>query len=361
MFSQGGRLVSGSFDKTIRIWNHATTDEVEGELQGHTASVWFVAFSRDGSRLVSVSADNTILIWNTATGDVETKLGDPTHSVRSVAFSSDGSRLVSGSLDQTVRIWNTTTGALQAEPKGHTKSVTSIAFSEDGTRIISGSADRTVRIWNATTGQEELCLIGHMNMVSSVAFSRDGTQVVSSASDDYTVRIWDATIGNKSEATGNESEATGNESESEAKPREAKARLKGHTQSVKSVAFSQDGSTVVSASDDKTVRIWNVAAGSSQLMSSCDMNHTLPNGSVVYRTGIWGFHIIYPGQLPTPTTYPALTMSGDQQWIVGPFHDRWIPIHYRNFLSSAFWGNKVCLGYKSGRIVILDMTSTVVE
>jgi WD40 repeat protein len=142
---------------------------------------------------------------------------------------------------------------------------------------------------------------------------------------------------------------------------EAEAELKGHTNSVTSVTFSQDRSTVVSAADDGTVRIWNVVAGDSQLMSSCDMNHTLLDGSVVHRAGVRGFHIIYPGQLPTATTYPALIMSDDRQWIVGPFHDCWIPIHYRDFVSSAFLGNRMCLGYKSGRFVIFDMTSTVVE
>ena len=128
-----------------------------------------------------------------------------------------------------------------------------------------------------------------------------------------------------------------------------------------SIAFSQNGSTVVSASEDEAIRIWNVAAGDSQLMPSGDMNYTLPDGSVVHRAGIRGFYIIYPGQLPTPTTYPTLTMSDDQQWIVGPFHDCWIPPHYRDFASSAFLGNKMCLGYRSGRIVIFDMTSMVVE
>ncbi|KIJ91722.1 hypothetical protein K443DRAFT_653503, partial [Laccaria amethystina LaAM-08-1] len=107
-----------------------------------------VAFSQDGSRVVSGSDDNTVRIWNVTTGEVEAELKGHTGSVRSVAFSQDGSQVVSGSDDQSVRIWNVTTGEVEAELKGHTHRVTSVAFSQDGSRVISGSDNKTVRIWN---------------------------------------------------------------------------------------------------------------------------------------------------------------------------------------------------------------------
>jgi WD40 repeat protein len=69
MFSQdGSRVVSGSIDNTVRIWN-AMTGEVEAELKGHTSPVRSVAFAQDGSRVVSGSDDNTVRIWNTVTGE----------------------------------------------------------------------------------------------------------------------------------------------------------------------------------------------------------------------------------------------------------------------------------------------------
>ena len=254
--------------------------------------------------------------------------------MKSLAFSPDGSQLVSGFYaNNAVRIWNTTTGELQAELKGHTSSVESIAFSQDGSRIISGSRDNKVRIWNAITGREEVKLIGHTGWVLSAAFSKDGAQVVSTSCD-HTVRTWNATTG------------------------KAQAVLKGHTDWVRSAVFSQDGSTVVSASRDKTVRMWEVTTGKCQLMAIGDTTLSL-HGSVVRRIGNTRlntrFHIIYPGQ------EPALWMSGDQQWIVGPLHDCWVPAYHRGFTSSAFWGNKMCLGYASGRVVIFDMTSTIAE
>src|SRR6202044_3153049 len=86
MFSQdGSRVVSGSDDNTVRIWN-TTTDEVEAELKGHTDSVTSVAFAQDGTRVVSGSDDNTVRIWNATTGEVEAELTGHTDMVMSVAF-----------------------------------------------------------------------------------------------------------------------------------------------------------------------------------------------------------------------------------------------------------------------------------
>ena len=146
MFSQdGSRVISGSEDKIIQIWN-TTTSEVEAELKGHTGWVMSVAFSQDGGRVVSGSDDNTVRIWNATTGEVKAELREHTATVRSVAFSQDGSRVVSRSDDNTVRIWNTTTGELEAELKEHTDAVISVAFSQDGSKVVSGSDDTTVQI-----------------------------------------------------------------------------------------------------------------------------------------------------------------------------------------------------------------------
>ncbi len=94
-----------------------------------------VAFSPDGTRIVSGSADNTVRLWDAATGQ---PIGQPmtghTGAVSSVAFSPDGTRIVSGSGDKTVRVWDADTGQPIGEPlTGHTDTVTSVAFSPDGT------------------------------------------------------------------------------------------------------------------------------------------------------------------------------------------------------------------------------------
>ncbi|KAF7368441.1 WD40 repeat-like protein [Mycena venus] len=227
----GARVVSGSDDQTVRIWD-ATMGVELTKMDGHRGLVRSVAFSPDGARVVSGSDDETVRIWDATTGAELTKMNGHNGKVYSVAFSTDGVRIVSGSDDETVCIWNAETGASVMQMKGHSNAVYSVAFSPDGAQVVSGSSDKTVRIWDATTGAQVTEMQGHSDWVRTVAFSPDGEQVVS-GSDDKTVRIWDVMTG---------AEAT---------------KIEGHSGEVYSVAFSPDGVRVVSGSDDKTVQIWN--------------------------------------------------------------------------------------------------------
>jgi len=115
-------------------------------------SVRSVAFSPDGHHIVSGSDDRTIRLWNATTGETVAGLfTGHTDSVNSVAFSPDGHHIVSGSDDQTIRVWNATTGAKVAGPfTRRSGSVLSVAFSPDGHHIVSGSCDRTIRMLNFT-------------------------------------------------------------------------------------------------------------------------------------------------------------------------------------------------------------------
>jgi WD40 repeat protein len=117
-------------------------------LEGYTKQVNSVAFSPNGKRIVSGSIDKTVCIWDAGTGAaLREPLQGHSKLVTSVAFSPDGKRIVSGSKDNSVRIWDAETGAALKEPwEGHTNWVTSVAFSPDGKQIVSGSKDNTVCI-----------------------------------------------------------------------------------------------------------------------------------------------------------------------------------------------------------------------
>ena len=120
-------------------------------LEGHDNLVISVNFSPDGKTLVSGSWDKTIKLWNVETGKEIRTLKGHDELVRSVNFSPDGKTLVSGSLDKTIKLWNVETGEEIRTLKGHDSYLSSVNFSPDGKTLVSGSDDNTIKLWNLGT------------------------------------------------------------------------------------------------------------------------------------------------------------------------------------------------------------------
>ncbi|MGH9883231.1 MAG: caspase family protein, partial [Pyrinomonadaceae bacterium] len=184
----GKMLASGSFDKTIKLWEVATGRELR-TLTGHSESVTSVAFSSDGKTLASGSFDKTIKLWEVATGRELSTLTGHSGEVSSVAFSGDGKTLASGSGDRTIKLWEVTTGRELRTLTGHSYWVNSVAFSADGKMLASGSFDKTIKLWEVATGRELGTLSGHSGWVTSVALSAGGKFLVS-GSGDATTKLW---------------------------------------------------------------------------------------------------------------------------------------------------------------------------
>ncbi|KIJ08679.1 hypothetical protein PAXINDRAFT_46466, partial [Paxillus involutus ATCC 200175] len=178
------KLVSGSEDRTLRIWDR-NTGAVE-VLNGHTGRVWEVDVSRDGKMIVSGSADRTVRVWNGESGEMMNIFSGHWGEVNSVEFSRDSNRVVSGSDDRSVRVWSLETGELAFEPVECRGRVFCVRYSPSGDRFASGA--NCVQIWDAQTGVSILSM--RNSAVTSLAWIGDGTHFIGGRKSQVT--IWNS-------------------------------------------------------------------------------------------------------------------------------------------------------------------------
>ena len=175
-------------------------------LSGHADAVLSVAVTPDGRRAVSGSYDRTLRVWDISTplnaslesGAEERVLRGHERTVNAVAVTPDGRRAVSASDDHTLRVWDLQSGAEERVLRGHERTVNAVAVTPDGRRAVSASYDDTLRVWDLQSGAEERVLTGHADYWVTdwvlVAVTPDGRRAVS-ASDDHTLCVWDLESG----------------------------------------------------------------------------------------------------------------------------------------------------------------------
>jgi WD40 repeat protein/tRNA A-37 threonylcarbamoyl transferase component Bud32 len=227
--ADGSQLACAGDDGAIRVREVPSGRETL-HLRGHRGPVYAVAFSPGGNRLVSAGEDGTVRVWDIALGREILRLTGHASAVHSVAFSPDGSRVASAGADGIVRVWDAGTGQQRLALGDHDGLIYVVAFRPDGRRLATAGQDEVVRIWDAATGELVRKLRGHTGPVRGLAYNAEGH--LASAGDDMAVRLWDA--------AGHELLA-----------------LRGHTRAIRGVAFSRDGHRLASASEDRTIKVWD--------------------------------------------------------------------------------------------------------
>jgi len=285
----GGKLASGSGDKTIKIWDVAT-GKCELTLEGHTGRVLaLVVLPND--RLASGSADNTIRIWDVTTGRCMKKLQDESwdhcygfekYRMNSLA-ALPGGKLASASnrpfvihkgkwgeihhsYDRSIEIWDVETGRCERTLPGHAGVVKALAVLPGG-NLVSGSRDATIKIWDVATGQCVDTLKGHTNHVNALAVLSDGK--LASASRDRTIKIWDLETGQSKGAQPPRGwrrgwwRLLGRSPPDRASSSRCVNTLEGHTNGVSTLAALPDGRLASASRLDgtSTTLIWDVAMG----------------------------------------------------------------------------------------------------
>ena len=177
----------GEENGKIRVFEVAK-GQVAKTLEGHTGPATAVRFTADGSKLVSGSQDKSVRIWNLADGKQLGMVETPA-PVNAVALLVEEKQIAVGNADNMIRTWDLaalTAAEKPADPikplkelKGHTGPITSLmAITPAGAELVSGSADASVKVWNVTDGKM-IRTMPHGGPVESVAARADGQRTIS--------------------------------------------------------------------------------------------------------------------------------------------------------------------------------------
>ncbi|KAG8387609.1 hypothetical protein BUALT_Bualt02G0039000 [Buddleja alternifolia] len=242
---------------------------LRGTMRGHTDWVTAIAAPIDNSdMIVTSSRDKSLILW-TLTKEDRNNYGVPrrrltghSHFVQDVVLSSDSQFALSGSWDGDLRLWDLETGITARRFSGHTNDVLSVAFSVDNRQIVSASRDNTIKLWNTlgeckyTTTQEEDQIQGgaaHSDWVSCVRFSP-----ITLPQPTVVSASWDKTV-----KVWNLSNSC-----------KLRSTLAGHSGSVNTAAVTPDGSLCASGGKDGVILLWDLEEGKKL--------YSLDTGSIIH-------------------------------------------------------------------------------
>lgn len=252
-FLPGDKIVLvGNKNGELELFDIASSALIE-TIKAHDAAIWTLKVHPDGKSVATGSADKSVKFWDFQIVQEDIpgtrrsaarlalvhkrtlKLND---DILSLCFSPDNGRLLAVStLDNTVKVFFTDSLKLFLNLYGHKLPVLHISISSDSKLIATCSADKNVRLWGLDFGDCHRAFFAHDESIMQVSFiphpiSREDAHIFFSAAKDGLVKTWD---GNKFEHI---------------------QTLRGHHAEIWALALSRNGDFAVSASHDRSIRIW---------------------------------------------------------------------------------------------------------
>ncbi|KAF4681700.1 Mitochondrial fission protein [Perkinsus olseni] len=313
--SDGQQLAAACADNRIHLWC-LLSFEIVISLAGHGDVIWQVAYSPNDEFLLSCSADGTCRLWEVATGYPVAITRGHSNWVWAITWSGDSRYFATGGTDSRICVWESAnTGMPIASWLAHVKSISSLGFSDrDASRLVSVSNDSTIAVWDALTGHLRCRLAGHVGNITCVEVCPMNDNLIATAGEDCSVRLWSLRDLAVDEAYASRTSDRGYNMRHHI--------LKGHTEAVHCLQFTNDGRLLASGASDATVRIWHVSAKLPSLAYKFNAHESwvrslcwkqdrtmLITGSTDGLIGLWNVPTEYhvPGSRPLAlNTYKAM-------------------------------------------------------